>query len=177
MSSVVHSQSVFRVDKFTVPLEAREAFLERLKTIRALLEGIDGCRQNLVLEQGSDSGAAKFATIVEWRDQRALETAREKGCRRIPEGGFQSAGLHAPAWRDGRHGKLFGRLAHPASGPDAPNPGPPAAPDGGPETGFPKNLRVGCGGKKSCVLRQCNRGPTRQPLLFKNTSAHLIFLD
>ncbi|MCX2724726.1 antibiotic biosynthesis monooxygenase family protein [Roseibium salinum] len=78
MSSVVHSQSVFRVDKFTVPLEAREAFLERLKTIRALLEGIDGCRQNLVLEQGSDSGAAKFATIVEWRDQRALETAREK---------------------------------------------------------------------------------------------------
>ncbi len=72
----MNSKPVFRIDRFTLPLEARKAFLERLETIQTILAGIEGNRQNLVLEQVSDPGTASFITIVEWQDEAALKNAK-----------------------------------------------------------------------------------------------------
>lgn len=76
MAAVPQTASIFRVDKFIVPAAARDAFVERLKTIQALLDGLEGCLQNLVLEQVSGPGTFNFVTIVEWASQEAMENAR-----------------------------------------------------------------------------------------------------
>ena len=78
MKSESASPSVYRVDTFEVPPQAREALLERLTVIRGLLQGIDGCRQNLVLEQPAGAGTAKFVTFVEWQDEEAFLAAKAK---------------------------------------------------------------------------------------------------
>ena len=75
MAAVPQTASIFRVDKFIVPEAARDAFVERLKTIQALLDGLEGCLQNLVLEQISGPGTFNFVTIVEWASQEAMENA------------------------------------------------------------------------------------------------------
>jgi len=78
MKSEAESRTVYRVDTFEVPLQAREALLERLTVIRGLLQGIEGCRQNLVLEQPAGADTAKFVTFVEWRDDAAFLAAKAK---------------------------------------------------------------------------------------------------
>lgn len=70
--------SVYRVDTFEVPLHARGALLERLAIIRGLLQGMEGCRQNLVLEQPAGAGTAKFVTFVEWQDEAVFRAAKAK---------------------------------------------------------------------------------------------------
>ncbi|MBD1546576.1 antibiotic biosynthesis monooxygenase family protein [Roseibium aggregatum] len=76
MTAVPQTTSIFRVDKFIVPEAARDAFVERLRTIQTLLDNLEGCLQNLVLEQVSGPGTFNFVTIVEWASQEAMENAR-----------------------------------------------------------------------------------------------------
>lgn len=76
MAAVPQTASIFRVDKFVVPEATREKFVERLRTIQALLDGLEGCLQNLVLEQVSGPGTFNFVTIVEWASQEAMDNAR-----------------------------------------------------------------------------------------------------
>jgi len=82
------ASSLFRVDSFTVPRVAREPFLERLETIRQLLEGAEGCLQNLVLEQSTEDETARFVTIVEWRDRDAFLAAKEHVAAEYRKTGF-----------------------------------------------------------------------------------------
>lgn len=77
MVEATQTASIFRVDKFVVPEAAREKFVERLRTIQALLDGLEGCLQNLVLEQISGPGTFNFVTIVEWASPEAMENARK----------------------------------------------------------------------------------------------------
>jgi quinol monooxygenase YgiN len=82
------SESIFRVDKFIVPDTAREAFLERASETHALLDTLDGCLYNVVLEQVAGPGTFNFVTIVEWESAEALENARAILHGRYAETGF-----------------------------------------------------------------------------------------
>jgi heme-degrading monooxygenase HmoA len=70
------SERVYRVDKFIVPGDAREEFLEKARRTHALLKAQPGFLQDLILEQSSGPGEFNFVTIVEWASQEAVENAR-----------------------------------------------------------------------------------------------------
>lgn len=69
-------KSVFRIDKFDVPSASRDEFLAKLRETHALLDGVEGCMQNYVLEKSSGPGRFNVVTFVEWRDQTAYDVAR-----------------------------------------------------------------------------------------------------
>ena len=69
------SERVYRVDKFIVPGDAREEFLEKARRTHALLKTQPGFLQDFVLEQSSGPGEFNFVTIVEWASQDAVENA------------------------------------------------------------------------------------------------------
>ncbi|EAV42478.1 hypothetical protein SIAM614_27962 [Stappia aggregata IAM 12614] len=78
MTSDTESRPIYRVDRFEVPLEARDVLLERLNVIRGLLQNIEGCRQNLVLEQPTREGTATFVTFVEWQNEEVFLAAKAR---------------------------------------------------------------------------------------------------
>ncbi|TYC72298.1 antibiotic biosynthesis monooxygenase [Stappia sp. BW2] len=78
MKSDTDSRPIYRVDRFEVPLESRDVLLERLTVIRDLLQNIEGCRQNLVLEQPSRGGTATFVTFVEWQNEEVFLQAKAR---------------------------------------------------------------------------------------------------
>ncbi len=80
--------SIFRVDKFSVPPSARGPFIAKIRETHALLDGVDGCLQNLVLEQVSGPGEYNMVTIVEWRDAAAFEQAKLAAQMRHEASGF-----------------------------------------------------------------------------------------
>ena len=82
------TDSIFRVDKFAVPAQARDAFMTRLRNTHKALGTADGCVQNLVLEQVSGTGEFNVVTIVEWRDSAAYENARQAAQQRQKDSGF-----------------------------------------------------------------------------------------
>jgi len=70
------SERIYRVDKFAVPIGAREEFVDRARRTHALLKEQPGFLQDFVLEQSSGPGEFNFVTIVEWASQEAVENAR-----------------------------------------------------------------------------------------------------
>jgi len=88
-------KSIFRIDKFAVPAGARDPFLAKIRETHALLDGVDGCLQNLVLEQVSGPGKYNIVTIVEWRDTDALEQAKRAAQMRHQASGFDPATMLA----------------------------------------------------------------------------------
>lgn len=83
------SGSVFRIDKFHVPSASRAEFLSKLQESHALLDSVDGCVQNYILEQTSGAGRFNIVTFVEWRDQEAYEVARSAAQARHRASGFE----------------------------------------------------------------------------------------
>jgi heme-degrading monooxygenase HmoA len=71
-----NNQSVYRVDKFAVPAESYAEFMARVHGIKQTLDGMSGCRQNLVLEQVSGPGEFNVVTVVEWESAEAMEEAK-----------------------------------------------------------------------------------------------------
>lgn len=61
--------SVFRIDSFAVPAEARTAFLAQVQDTKDFLDGQEGCLQNLVLEHHSGSDRFNVVTVVEWESE------------------------------------------------------------------------------------------------------------
>jgi heme-degrading monooxygenase HmoA len=84
----VQSESVYRIDKFVVPAAAREEFMARVSGIKLILDGMNGCRQNLVLEQFSGPGEFNVVTIVEWQSAEAMEKAKAAVSVRYKEMNF-----------------------------------------------------------------------------------------
>lgn len=68
--------SVYRIDKFAVPVAAREEFLAQIDQTKVFLDTQAGCLQNLVLEVQSGSDRFNFLTVVEWDSAAAFEKAK-----------------------------------------------------------------------------------------------------
>tara|TARA_Y100000815_G_scaffold222942_5_gene209875 strand:+ start:6939 stop:7286 length:348 start_codon:yes stop_codon:yes gene_type:complete len=69
-------ESLYRIDRFTVPERARDAFLERLVFIRDFLQGQPGCLYNRIGEARQEDGSLAMVTIVEWSTREAMNAAR-----------------------------------------------------------------------------------------------------
>jgi quinol monooxygenase YgiN len=76
MQARSNANSVYRIDKFIVPPRARQEFLAKVFETHDLLGAMEGCLQNLVLEQVSGTGQHNIVTVVEWADADALEKAK-----------------------------------------------------------------------------------------------------
>lgn len=90
-----NSTSVFKIDRFTVPAAGREEFLGRIRSIRDFLDTMEGCVQNLVLEQPGGVGESTIMTIVEWRDAEVFAQARAAAAARYKASGFNPQELIA----------------------------------------------------------------------------------
>jgi heme-degrading monooxygenase HmoA len=75
-SSASQSTSVFRIDRFVVPVNAVPAFIERLHHIQRTLGTMPGCQQNLVLTQKGVSGESNMVTVVEWANVQSMAAAK-----------------------------------------------------------------------------------------------------
>jgi hypothetical protein len=69
------SEKRYRIDKFDVPVAAREAFLARIRIIDAILAAIDGCESHKIYERRIDGGGSAVVTIAQWRDEAAMAAA------------------------------------------------------------------------------------------------------
>ena len=67
------SESVFKVDKFVVPAEAREEILGKVRMAHELLRLQQGFVQDFLLEQFSGPGEFNLVSIVEWESQAAVD--------------------------------------------------------------------------------------------------------
>lgn len=65
--------SVFRVDKFVVPAEARDEILGKVRMTHELLRQQDGFVQDFLLEQFSGPGEFNIVTMVEWESRAAVD--------------------------------------------------------------------------------------------------------
>ncbi|MBX3621644.1 MAG: antibiotic biosynthesis monooxygenase [Rhizobacter sp.] len=75
-SSASPSTSVFRIDRFVVPGAALPDFMHKVRRTQQALDGLAGCRQNLVLSQAGAGGQYNVVTVVEWADADALAAAQ-----------------------------------------------------------------------------------------------------
>ncbi|PAQ04624.1 antibiotic biosynthesis monooxygenase [Mesorhizobium temperatum] len=73
INQAVNGSSVFRVDKFVVPANAREEILVKVRMTHELLRRQQGFVQDFLLEQSSGPGEFNLVTIVEWEGQAAID--------------------------------------------------------------------------------------------------------
>lgn len=67
---------VYRVDKFIVPVAAREEFLEKVRATHLVLAQQPGFVRDLLLEQTAGPGEFNIVTLAEWESQEVIEGAR-----------------------------------------------------------------------------------------------------
>ncbi|WP_295809666.1 antibiotic biosynthesis monooxygenase family protein [uncultured Nitratireductor sp.] len=87
-SKTASSAPVYRVDKFAVPVPAREEFLERVSATHETLRQQPGFVRDVILEQASGPGTFNFVTLVEWESPDAIERAGEAVARMHAQTGF-----------------------------------------------------------------------------------------
>lgn len=80
--------SIYRVDKFVVPLAAREEFLSRVRATHHVLRRQPGFVRDLLLEQVAGPGRFNLVTIAEWDSQQAIDAARAVVAKAHSEAGF-----------------------------------------------------------------------------------------
>ena len=83
--------SVFRIDRFSVPPAAAPAFMARLRRIHGWLDRQAGCLQNLVLVASEPSAEFNVLTLVEWEDAQAFALARTAVQARYAQEDFDPA--------------------------------------------------------------------------------------
>lgn len=71
------TSSIYRVDKFVVPDQARDEFLQRVRDTHLILRRQPGFVRDAVLEQIAGPGKFNIVTIAEWSSQEAVDAARE----------------------------------------------------------------------------------------------------
>ncbi|HWT56488.1 MAG TPA: antibiotic biosynthesis monooxygenase [Rhizobium sp.] len=95
------SGAFFRVDKFVVPVAAREEFLINVMMTHKLLEAQDGFIDHKVLEQVAGPGEFNFVTIAQWESAdvvervRAAVAAAHKAAKFDPQEMFARLGIRA----------------------------------------------------------------------------------
>lgn len=68
---------VYRVDKFVVPMEVRDEFVEKVRATHSILKQQRGYLHDLILEKSAGNGNFNFVTFVEWESADVMQQARE----------------------------------------------------------------------------------------------------
>lgn len=82
--------TIYRVDKFVVPAQARDEFLQRVRDTHGILRRQPGFVRDAVLEQIAGPGRFNIVTIAEWRNQEAVDAAREVVAAEHERSGFDA---------------------------------------------------------------------------------------
>jgi heme-degrading monooxygenase HmoA len=67
------SGRVYRLDRFVVPVAARDEFLMRVGQTHEILRAQPGFMQDFLLERPGDDGATIIVTMVEWDSQETVD--------------------------------------------------------------------------------------------------------
>lgn len=90
--SLIASNRIYRLDKFIVPLTAREEFLGKVKSTHEVLKSQPGFIQDFILEQPLSDEAFNLVTLVEWQDVKHIENARAAVMDMHKSTGFNAQG-------------------------------------------------------------------------------------
>lgn len=74
--SLKESEKVFRVDKFVVPDNAFDEFLEAVKKTHKTLRICSGFIQDFIFKQFSGDGVYNVVTVVEWQNLKFVNKAK-----------------------------------------------------------------------------------------------------
>lgn len=70
------AEQIYRIDKFIVPAESRDVFLERVHETHSVLRGMPGFISDFIVEQVGGPGVFNLVTTVIWKDQTAIDYAK-----------------------------------------------------------------------------------------------------
>lgn len=87
--------NIYRVDKFVVPAEARDEFLEKVHQTHELLRTLPGFQQDFLLEKSAGNGEFNIVTIAEWDNNHSVEQAGVAVRKMHAETGFNPQELFA----------------------------------------------------------------------------------
>lgn len=76
------------IDKFVVPSDAKVEFMERVRINRDFIKNLPGFVEDAAYESSDGQGNLIFITVAVWKDQQALENAKEAVQIRYREEGF-----------------------------------------------------------------------------------------
>ena len=65
------------IDKFIVPQNARQEFVERMNINRNFIKGLDGFVRDNVYERTDEQGNIIVVTIAVWQNEEAIKKAKE----------------------------------------------------------------------------------------------------
>ena len=65
------------IDSFVVPEESRDAFLEQVRQTQGYIKTLPGFIEGYVYENRDGVGRFNFLTIAVWKDEAALENAKQ----------------------------------------------------------------------------------------------------
>lgn len=70
------TEQIYRIDKFIVPAESRDAFLKRVHETHVILRSLPGFISDFIVEQVGGPGVFNLVTTVIWKDQAAIDSAK-----------------------------------------------------------------------------------------------------
>ncbi|MAZ82871.1 MAG: antibiotic biosynthesis monooxygenase [Hoeflea sp.] len=69
------SELLLRIDRFEVPLSARDEFMTRIVETHAVLHSQPGLNFDRIVERRGDDGSTIIITIAEWKSAEAIDAA------------------------------------------------------------------------------------------------------
>lgn len=91
--TVEQTGRVYRTDKFVVPAEAWDEFLEKVRITHTLLRTQPGFVRDLLLEQTGGPGEFNLVTVVEWEGPEFIDGARAAVAEKHRADGFHPQDL------------------------------------------------------------------------------------
>jgi quinol monooxygenase YgiN len=83
----------YRIDSFTVPDAAREAFVATMQRNLAFIRTLDGFRGHTVFEKRDGDSSFNLVTIAAWEDRAALERAKDEVRAYLQRSGLDLPGM------------------------------------------------------------------------------------
>jgi hypothetical protein len=80
-----------RIDRFEVPLSARDEFLSRIAETHAVLHAQPGLNFDRIVERRGEDGSTTIITIAEWSSVEAIEDATAAVMQMRKSTGFSPA--------------------------------------------------------------------------------------
>ena len=70
-------QTIFRIDRFVVPVSSEAEFMAAVTETNTAFDGLEGCVQKHVLKQDGVPGDSTYMTVVEWASLAAFQNAHK----------------------------------------------------------------------------------------------------
>lgn len=82
------------IDRFIVPLNAREEFLERVRINRNFIKNLPGFVEDAAYEETEAKGEIKYVTVAVWENAGALDKAKKAVLAEYQKQGFDAVEMY-----------------------------------------------------------------------------------